>query len=183
MRRNFASIVAVGLVLGALPLAHAKLTRTGDVASASFDAKGPAGMKITGSTSEVAVGDDGKVVAVTVTLKNLTTGIGLRDTHMRDKYLQVGQFPTAELKVDRGSLKFPSGNEVSGDAKGTITIHGKSKQVDFHYNARGPAKGPIVVNAITDVNMKDFDITVPTYLGVTVKPEVHITVSFTVNDS
>ena len=182
MRRNFAAVLVAGLVLGALPLAHAKLSKTGE-ATASFDAKGPAGMKISGSTPDVSVGDDGKTVTVTVALKNLTTGIGLRDTHMRDKYLQVAQFPNAELKVDRATLRFPSGNEISGDAKGTMTLHGKSKQVDFHYTAKGPAKGPINVSASTQLNIKDFDITVPTYLGVTVKPDITVNVSFSVNDS
>jgi len=65
----------------------------------------------------------------------------LRDRHMREKYLQVAQFPRAELLVQRNALQLPApGASASSDAPGIMKIHGRSKEVKFHYDVsvRGP---------------------------------------------
>ncbi len=166
-----------GLLIAVVPLtADAKLGRSGD-ANVSFTATGPAGMKIEGKTSELNVNDDGSNVTVSVPLRNLTTGIALRDRHMRDKYLQVDRFPNAELTVARSALKVPSAGETSGDATGTMKIHGQTKSVTFHYVAKRDG-GTIKVDGSVHVNMRDYGMEVPTFMGVTVKPDVDVAVKF-----
>lgn len=177
---NVVTVLATALVLGALPSADAKLAKNGD-ASVGFVGIGPAGMKISGTTSDLSVADDGKTITISVPLKNLTTGISLRDKHMREKYLQIDQFPNAELAVDRGTLRFPSSGEVSGDAKGTMKLHGKTKQVDVHYTAKKDGAA-IKVTGSSKINMNDYGIVIPTYLGVTMKPDVDLSVSFAANE-
>jgi polyisoprenoid-binding protein YceI len=176
------SFFAATTALLAFPLiADAKLTRSGDP-SVSFTAIGPGGLKIVGTTSELNVVDDAQSVSVVVPLSNLSTGIALRDRHMREKYLQVQSYPTATLKVDRASVKFPAaGAEATGDAQGTMTIHGQSHGVTFHYAAKREGAG-YAVNGTVHVSMKDYGIEVPSYLGVTVKPDVDVTVRFVAND-
>lgn len=174
---NVATVIVTAVALGLLPSADAKLASRGD-ASVSFTGIGPAGLKITGSTTDLSVADDGKNVTITVPLKNLTTGIGVRDKHMHEKYLQTDQYRTAELVVDRAALKFPAGAESSANATGTMTLHGKSRPVTFHYTAT-PAGGALKVFGRTDVNMNDFGIVVPTYLGVTMKPNISVVATFT----
>jgi polyisoprenoid-binding protein YceI len=161
--------------------ADAKLARTG-TPSVSFTALGPAGMKIVGTTSHLEVADDATSVTITVPLADLTTGIALRDRHMREKYLQVQSFPNATLKVDRANLKLPPpGAEASSDAQGTMAIHGKTHPVSFHYTAKHEGAGYAVSGSVR-VDMKDYGIDVPSYLGVTVKPDVDVTVSFVANE-
>jgi len=77
----------------------------------TFDAAGPAGMKIEGTTSDLSVVDDGGNVVITVPLANLSTGIGLRDHHMKEKYLEVPKYPAATLTIARNALKFPHDGE------------------------------------------------------------------------
>lgn len=166
------------LVTGA---ADAKLARQGD-ANVSLTAVGPAGFKIVASTSDLNVADDGQHVTVIVPLAKLNSGISLRDAHMRDKYLEVGTYPNAQLTVDRAALKFPDQGAADATASGLMTIHGKSKNVTFHYHATRAGAG-MHVTGDTQVNMKDYGINVPAYFGITVKPDVSLSVNFNVSDS
>ena len=101
--------------------------------TATFTAIGPAGMQIIGTTHDVALQEDPQnIVAVSVTLGTLSTGIDLRDKHMREKYLEV--YPTAILRVPRNDLKLPAaGERGTFDAEGTLSLHGKTRPVKFHY--------------------------------------------------
>src|SRR5450755_4772490 len=124
--KNVRQSSIVVLALLALPVAaHGSLTRA-DESKVSFTASGPGGLKIVGSTPELTLSDDAKAISVTVPLAHLTTGIALRDAHMRDKYLQVSSYPTATLLVARSELKVPvAGTQLEGDANGTMTLHGQ----------------------------------------------------------
>jgi polyisoprenoid-binding protein YceI len=162
-------------------IAAAKLSKTGS-SSTSFKAAGPAGMSIDGSTSEMSVADDGTTILITVPLGNVTTGIGIRDEHTK-KALETDKFPTVTLKVARSAIKFPAaGSESSGDAKGSMTLHGQAKDVTFHYTAKLDGD-TFTVKGTTRVNVDDFGIKRPSYLGVTVKPDVDINTSFQAKDN
>ena len=177
-KSKLATTLAVA-ILAVAGLADAKLSRVGDqAAKAHFHASGPAGMAIDGSTTDVAVTDDGTSLKVVVTLSKLETGVKLRDEHTREKYLEVGKYPTATLTVARSALKFPSdGASSTGDAQGTMNIHGKDKAVTFHYSAtkKGAA---ISVSGNVALDITDYGINVPSYLGITVKKDVAADVSF-----
>lgn len=177
-------LLAMGLSAAALSvtdLADAKLQGASGPA-VTFTAVGPAGLKIEGKSSELSVVDDATNVAITVPLANLKTGIDLRDKHMREKYLEVQKYPNADLQVTRASLKFPAdGAESNGDAQGVMKIHGQSRPVTFHYSAkRGGTK--LDVSGTVNLNINDFGIQVPSYLGVTVKPEIQVAVRFNTSD-
>jgi polyisoprenoid-binding protein YceI len=161
--------VLPGVAFGLLQSSDAKV---------SFTCIGPGGLHVDGTGSELQVQDKGEALVVTVPLAKLTTGIGLRDTHMREKYLETDKYPTAELSVPRLGVKFPAdGETVDGSAPGTLTLHGKSQAVTFHYKA--VRKGTSYeVKADFHINMNDFAITPPSYLGITVKPGVDISIAF-----
>ena len=161
--------------------ADAKLARTG-TPQVAFHASGPAGMKIVGQTTDLDVDDQGAKIVIKVPLRNLTTGIALRDDHMRNKYLQIGSYPNAELSVDRASIHFPTGDgTASGDANGTMAIHGKTKNVSFHYNVARTG-GSLHVGGTTKLDIRDYGIDIPSYLGVTVKPDIDVEVQFTATE-
>jgi polyisoprenoid-binding protein YceI len=144
----------------------------------SFRAVGPGGLAIVGTASELTLKEQGSNLAVTVGLRGLKTGIELRDKHMKEKYLETQKYPTAVLVVDKSKLTAPSsGAEVNG----TLTLHGTTKPVRVHYFATGTAK-QVHVEGEFRVNMKEFGIPVPSYLGVTVKPDVHVTAKFDSTD-
>jgi polyisoprenoid-binding protein YceI len=140
-------------------------------------------MSIVGTTRDLTVQEDPQgIVAVSVSLGALTTGIGLRDKHMREKYLEVPKYPTAVLKVPRASLKVPgNGESASFEGDGTLTLHGQTKPVHFRYTAKHDAAA-FGVKSTFSLDMNDYGIATPSYLGVSVKPKVDLTVSFTADD-
>jgi polyisoprenoid-binding protein YceI len=172
---------AVLVFAATLPLvAAAKLKKTGE-SSTSFKVAGPAGLTIEGKTADMTTADDGTTVTITVPLANVKTGIGLRDDHTK-KALEADKYPTTTLAVPRASLKFPAvGADSSGDAKGKMTLHGVTKDVTFRYAAKNQG-GTISVTGSTHINMNDFGINAPSYLGVTVKPDVDVNTSFQATD-
>jgi polyisoprenoid-binding protein YceI len=111
-----------------------------------------------------------------VDFQTLETGIGLRDKHMREWYLQVDKgedFSTATL----GDLRI---EKLDGKTtfSGTLKVHGQSKQVS------GTAElqrhdGSVRVQARFPLRLSEFQIPSPTYLGVGVRDEVQVSVTLT----
>ncbi|WP_434381087.1 YceI family protein [Melittangium boletus] len=168
-------MMAVVMVLATPALAQVE--RTG-AASTVFKGKGPAGFKIEGKTEELTLKDDGKTVVISVPLAKLTTGIDLRDAHMRDKYLQVDKFPAAVLEVPWSEIKLPeAGQSLTQKVKGKLTLHGQTKDVVAEYVIK--RNGDVYeATGQMPVNFKDFGIDVPNYMGVTVKPDLETNTSF-----
>lgn len=161
-------------------LAGAALSGASDQ-TVTFKAKGPVGFKIEGTTHALTVSENDGKVKVVVPLGGIQTGMDLRDEHTR-KALKVAEFPNAELVVSRDELKFPKGDdEVSGDAKGKLTIAGTSHRTPFTYTAKKSGDG-IVVDAKTKVSLKEYGIEVPDYGGITVKDEVELSIHFRATD-
>jgi polyisoprenoid-binding protein YceI len=177
--KRFALVLALLLA----PIAaEAKLSKTADAASAVFHAVGPGGLKIDGRTGDVTVADDGNNVSVGVQLAGIDTGVSLRNKHMREKYLQTDKFPVAKLTVARAALKFPAdGTKVQGSAPGTLSLHGQTKPVTVGYTVAN-AGGVYRVSGTIPVNMTQFGIEEPSFLGASVKPDVNVEVSFAATD-
>jgi polyisoprenoid-binding protein YceI len=149
------------------------VAKTDAPATTSFHGIGPAGFKIDGKTNALDVKEDGANYVVTVPLKDITTGISLRDNHMRNKYLEVDKFPETHLTFAKSAVNV--GGE--GDAKGTLTLHGKTKELPFHYTTK--CNGDVCdAKATIAINMNDFGIVIPVYLGVTMKPDVTVETTF-----
>jgi polyisoprenoid-binding protein YceI len=166
------------LALASLSLvADAKLAKAGS-STAGFKASGPAGLAIEGRTSDVVVEDDGTNVRVTVKLSNIDTGLELRNRHTKED-LEVDKFPTATIVVARSLLKLGGGD---GDAKGSLTIHGQTKDVTFHYNAANNG-GTLDVKSSTRIGVSDFGVKPRSYLGVSIKNDVDIYANFQAKDN
>jgi polyisoprenoid-binding protein YceI len=175
MKKQLSIALATVVALGGANFAYAKLAGSGG--EVSFTAIGPGGLKIVGNTSQITAKEDGANAIVSVPLGGLSTGIALRDKHMKEKYLETDKFPNAELTVARSAVK-----EGSGSAQGTMKIHGQSKPVTFSYSAKKSGAG-YAVDGTVRINIKDFGVEVPSYLGVTVKPEVDVAVKFNATDN
>ena len=166
--------LTVAAALGVTVAAEAKLSGTG-ASSVEFKAIGPGGLKINGKSNVVQVADDEKNVTITVPLGGLDTGIGMRNTHMKEKYLEVAKYPNAVLVVPRTAAGYPNGG--SGDAAGTLTLHGQTKPVKFHYDVKKEG-AEFAVHGTVHINMDDFKIEKPSFAGATVRPDVDVDVAF-----
>jgi polyisoprenoid-binding protein YceI len=171
-------LTAVLLVCG---LAHAAISSPSGT-SVVVSMQGPAGLHIEGTTHDLSLSDQDGELRFQVLLSGVDTGIGLRNRHMRNS-LDVAHFPQAELRVPRWSLKFPaSGKTTESETAGVLTIHGVYRPCSVHYRAERAPSGELRVQATTRIDMRDFGIDVPSYLGVHVEPEVAIQVDFSVRD-
>lgn len=65
-----------------------------------------------------------------VDLASIDTGIGMRNEHMRDNFLETSQYPKAVFKATRietnAKPPFKNGQVVPIKATGLLTIHGKT---------------------------------------------------------
>ena len=126
------------------------------------------GKGVTGSLTQ----NEGKVSGELVfDLSTLKTGIELRDSHMKDNYLEVKQFPTAKLKLT--DVEFPK--DLDGDMKfkGMMTLHGVEKEVEGKAELDND-DGNIKMTAEIPVKLSDFKIAIPSYKGITVAEKVSI---------
>lgn len=110
-----------------------------------------------------------------VDLSTLETGIGMRDRHMKETYLETGKFKEAKLyfenaKLDSKVIK----NGGVATVKARLDLHGKSQPIEVELKLE--RKEP-EVTAISKFKLKlsDFSISVPKYAGITVADEVQIT--------
>jgi polyisoprenoid-binding protein YceI len=139
----------------------------------SFRAVGPGGLSFEGKGSAITVKEQGDAIVAIVGLDSLNTGIELRDKHMKERYLETHKYPQAVFTVARSKIKVPGETEVEGK----LDLHGVSKPIKVHYSASGSeAQG--TVTGTSHLNMKDFNIEVPSYLGVSVKPDVTVAFKF-----
>jgi len=116
---------------------------------------------------------------IAVDLTTLDTGIGLRNTHMRDNYLEVGKGALFERAVLAEIVVSGDAATVTGATTftGTLLVHGTRKPVTGQ--VRIARTGPdIRVDASFPVHLPDFGIPEPRYLGVGVKDQVQVKVKF-----
>lgn len=138
-----------------------------------FEAKTQA---VTGEVSLAADQPGSLGGALSVDLRTLTTGIGMRDRHMKDNYLQVENGPEFEkatiedIKVERldGKTTF----------NGTLVLHGERRPVTGSATLERK-DGGYKVQAEFPVRVSEYKITKPTYLGVGVRDEITIKIALT----
>lgn len=108
-------------------------------------------------------------------MNNLSTGINLRDQHMKEKYLQVQQHPKAKLTLTDAAVDpaFATTLSNSGEKpfKGRLQLHGQEREVEGTYTAKNG-----LVQAKFQIKLTNYGIEVPSYLGITVAELVDVNV-------
>ena len=179
MSRLLPALIAI---LFAASPAHAALQVSGK-AKVSFYAKGsPGALDIEGKASEMTMTDDGTTVTCVVPLADLTTGIDLRDHHMKDNYMEVGTYPDTRLSFAKADLPLPAvGETANGQIQAQFTAHGVTRPVTVTYEIKAGKKG-YLVDASFAYNASDHGIPIPSYLGITVDPAQSVRARFAMVD-
>lgn len=152
--------------------------------SVEFNAVGkPKMLKIHGKGSKATGAltiEGGKVSGQAVfDLNSLDTGIGLRNSHMKEKYLEVGKHPKAIFEIV--SIKLPNPMPADFDGKaaftGKLTLRGITKEV------KGTAQLKRSGNELSGevefaTTVKSYNIDLPSFAGVTMADEVNVKVEF-----
>jgi polyisoprenoid-binding protein YceI len=143
----------------------------------SFQAKT---MALSGSVTSRASRPPSYDGSLVVDLRTLDTGINLRNEHLRDKYLEVDKAPGYD-KATLSEIDLKGLNPDAPEGKDTFTaslmLHGTKKTVtgmaEIHRSGSG-----FRVKASFPINLPDYGIPEPRYLGVGVKNVVQVEVNF-----
>jgi polyisoprenoid-binding protein YceI len=116
---------------------------------------------------------------LSVALATLDTGIGLRNEHLRRKYLEVDRGPGFDQAVLSG-ISFggvdPRGVQGKTRFSGTLLLHGTKRPIAGEATVRRDG-GAVRVEASFPVSVSEFGIEKPQYLGVGVTDQVTVKVS------
>jgi len=116
-------------------------------------------------------------VVLDVDLSTLDTGIGLRNKHMREKYLETDKYPIArfEGRLVKWVKKESSLDKVT--VKGTLTIHGVEQPFTREVTLVNQGE-QYRVSTLFKLNITDFGIQQPKYLVVSMDPVVTLRLVF-----
>jgi polyisoprenoid-binding protein YceI len=145
----------------------------------SFEAKTTA---LSGAVTPGASGSPAFEGTFAVDLRTLDTGIGLRNEHLRKSYLEVdkglGYDQAVVSEIELKGLN-PDAPEGKGSFTGSLTLHGVKKAVAGSVDVR-PADAGLRVKASFPVNLSDYGIREPRYMGIGVRNTVQVEVAFAV---
>jgi polyisoprenoid-binding protein YceI len=117
----------------------------------------------------------------TVDMTTVTSDQDRRDRQFQGRIMDTSQFPTATFKLSE-PIKLASapadGQTVSMDVPGDLTMHGATKEVKVHLDARRTGNA-IEVSGSVPVTFADWNIPNPSFGGV-VTTEDHGTMEFLV---
>lgn len=136
-------------------------------------------IKGTGGKAKGTLTSDSGLVRgeIIVALDKMTTGIDLRDEHMKSKYLDTSKFPEASLKIDDFKLATdPFATEIqlkNVPFTGKLKVHGEESSVSGSADISSD-KSFVTVSAKTKTNISNHKIALPSYLGIKVADEVEI---------
>ena len=112
-----------------------------------------------------------------VDLKTIDTGIGLRNRHMRDNYLETDKYRFAKFEGEIFEADKLNDGEFDLTVKGEIDIHGvkKSRTIEGKFLKDGN-----LYNIITDfeVNLKDHNIDVPSFMFLKIDEVMQLELNF-----
>jgi len=119
----------------------------------------------------------GSKVNFKVDLDSIDTGIGLRNTHMRDNYLRTKKFPFAQFKGIITSIDTVSFDQFKLNLKGEFNIHGVSKPTEL--SGKFFSYGKLLkVESSFNLKLSDFDIRRPSFLFNTVNNNIKLILEF-----
>jgi len=114
-----------------------------------------------------------------VEMKDFVTGMSLRDKHMKNKYLEIKQFPLAtltfksEIPVELKAYSESFSREF--ELKGTMNLHGVTKPIAIKFRLEKNASA-LSYSANFELNLADYSIDIPSFLGVTVAKTVNVNI-------
>ena len=128
-------------------------------------------------TGKLDVSDSAVTGTATYHLDALDTGIELRNSHMKEKYLETKKHPTATLKITELKLPAASDGKVKAEAvpfTGSLTLHGVEKSVKGKCDVDKTATNANLTFT-WELQTADYGIEVPSYLGIKVTDAVKVT--------
>ncbi len=174
---NAVAFVAIGFIFLCSANVYSIDYKVVEKSEVSFAAKITGG-SFSGSTHSIIgyAKYDEKNFTVTSELEidaaSLTTGISLRDKHMREKYLETEKFPKILFSVKDATASNAAKSE--SELSGTVTIKGTAKEEKIKISVEEGSESQRIVKAKFPINILDFNIKQPKFLVIEMKPVVEV---------
>ncbi len=117
-----------------------------------------------------------------VDLNTLKTGIGLRDKHMRDNYLETEKYPFAEFTGRFTSVpELKPGERTAVHVKGAFKVHGIARELDLSGYLTRMGNGGLELDSEFIVLLSDYGIAIPKLVFYELAEKQLVTVKATLN--
>lgn len=113
-----------------------------------------------------------------ITISDFQFEKSLMQQHFNEKYLESDKYPKATFKGKVTGFDKNTFGAQSANAKGTLTIHGRSKEIDVEGTLE-VVKDEIVMKSTFIVELKDFKIKIPQLLWQNIAERVEVKTEFT----
>ena len=146
----------------------------------------PSSLRVKGqggaAKGQVIIDNDNVTGTVTFDMTSLTTGISLRDQHMKEKYLDTPKFPESSLTVLKLDLSKDILTKSSGEQKttftGELTLKGVTKTINGEMTI-SKSENTYSVTSEFKIHLPDFNVDIPKYMGITIAEDVTVNVEST----
>lgn len=101
----------------------------------------------------------------------------LMQEHFNEKYMESDKYPKATFSGKLINLDVIQNHEQHVKAKGKLTIHGVTKDVELEGTAQLGAK--IVLKSKFKIKLADYNVAIPQLMFQNIAEEVEVTVNFT----
>ncbi len=134
---------------------------------------------IDGPALSADVGGDDTEIYLEVDLASIDTGIGLRNRHMRDNYLEVQRYPYASYRASIVRVTAGPGGAFRVDSRGAMTIHGVTRPVEIPCDVTPEARG-YRARCSFQVLLTDYQIEIPSIMFLKLSNEIRLELDFAV---
>jgi polyisoprenoid-binding protein YceI len=117
-----------------------------------------------------------------VDLNSLDTGIGLRNRHMRENYLETDRFPITHFKGKVINGAASNDSTVSIEAEGVIFIHGVEKPINVKGSLIKKGNG-FRIKTNFEVKLSDFQVEIPSIMFYKIDEIMDLVLDFYVKEN
>lgn len=171
-------LLLIGLILCTEGYAQKYYTKTGHI---DFEASVPAfePVKATHKTVTALLDTNSGEIAILSLMKGFRFRNALMEEHFNENYMESDTYPKAVFK---GTINDFSKEDLNDSSlltvKGTLTLHGKTKNVETKLNIKS-VDNTLVLQTTFSVAPEDFDIEIPGVVSEKISDEILITADFT----
>lgn len=140
------------------------------ITASSFVAKSTA---VSGVVDYDASASAIKSATIKVKTDSFDTGMSLRNSHMRDKYLEAQKFPEIVFQVENAKVAAAAGSE--GALEGFFTIKGVKKAAKIPVKVAENSGAKLVVTSSFPLNITDYGIPQPGFTMVKMETVINVT--------
>lgn len=112
-----------------------------------------------------------------VELAGLDTGIGLRNRHMRDNYLETDLFPYASYKGRITAVVLDSANYYTVKSEGIFSIHGIERALSISALV-STIDTNLRVYCEFDIKLTDYNIDIPSLMFLKINETIHLVLDY-----